>query len=37
MTYTIETEHLRKEYSRKVAVADLNLQVGQGEVFAPRP
>ncbi len=33
MTYTIETEHLRKEYSRKVAVADLNLQVGQGEVF----
>ena len=33
MTYTIETEHLRKEYNRKVAVADLNLQVGQGEVF----
>ncbi len=32
-TYTIETEHLRKEYNRKVAVADLNLQVGQGEVF----
>ena len=32
-TYTIETSHLRKEYSRKVAVADLNLQVGQGEVF----
>ncbi len=31
--YTIETEHLRKEYNRKVAVADLNLQVGQGEVF----
>jgi ABC-2 type transport system ATP-binding protein len=32
-TYTIETAHLRKEYSRKVAVADLELQVGQGEVF----
>ena len=32
-TYTIETAHLRKEYSRKVAVADLDLQVGQGEVF----
>jgi ABC-2 type transport system ATP-binding protein len=32
-TYTIETSHLRKEYSRKVAVADLDLQVGQGEVF----
>lgn len=32
-TYTIETNHLRKEYSRKVAVADLDLQVGQGEVF----
>jgi ABC-2 type transport system ATP-binding protein len=32
-TYTIETTHLRKEYSRKVAVADLDLQVGQGEVF----
>ena len=32
-TYTIETAHLRKEYSRKVAVADLNLQVGAGEVF----
>jgi ABC-2 type transport system ATP-binding protein len=32
-TYTIETAHLRKEYNRKVAVADLNLQVGQGEVF----
>ncbi len=31
--YTIETAHLRKEYSRKVAVADLDLQVGQGEVF----
>jgi ABC-2 type transport system ATP-binding protein len=31
--YTIETSHLRKEYSRKVAVADLDLQVGQGEVF----
>jgi ABC-2 type transport system ATP-binding protein len=33
ITYTIETSHLRKEYSRKVAVADLDLQVGQGEVF----
>jgi ABC-2 type transport system ATP-binding protein len=32
-TYTIETAHLRKEYNRKVAVADLNLQVGPGEVF----
>ncbi len=32
-SYTIETSHLRKEYSRKVAVADLDLQVGQGEVF----
>jgi ABC-2 type transport system ATP-binding protein len=32
-TFTIETSHLRKEYSRKVAVADLDLQVGQGEVF----
>jgi ABC-2 type transport system ATP-binding protein len=32
-TYTIEKSHLRKEYSRKVAVADLDLQVGQGEVF----
>ncbi len=33
MTYTIETTHLRKEYNHKVAVADLNLQVEQGEVF----
>ena len=32
-TYTIETTHLRKMYGRKVAVADLDLQVGQGEVF----
>ncbi|HSD83912.1 MAG TPA: ABC transporter ATP-binding protein [Anaerolineae bacterium] len=32
-TYTIETTNLRKEYNRKVAVADLDLQVGQGEVF----
>jgi ABC-2 type transport system ATP-binding protein len=32
-TFTIETAHLRKEYNRKVAVADLDLQVGQGEVF----
>ena len=31
--YTIETAHLRKEYNRKVAVADLDLQVGRGEVF----
>ncbi len=31
--YTIETLHLRKEYGHKIAVADLNLQVGQGEVF----
>jgi ABC-2 type transport system ATP-binding protein len=33
MSYTIETSHLRKEYNRKVAVADLDLQVEQGEVF----
>ncbi len=32
-TYAVETSHLRKEYSRKVAVADLDLQIGQGEVF----
>jgi ABC-2 type transport system ATP-binding protein len=32
-SYTIETSHLRKMYSRKVAVADLDLQVEQGEVF----
>jgi len=32
-TYTIETSHLRKEYNRKVAVADLDLQVEPGEVF----
>ena len=32
-TYTIETSQLRKEYNRKVAVAALDLQVGQGEVF----
>jgi ABC-2 type transport system ATP-binding protein len=32
-TYTIETRQLRKEYNRKVAVAALDLQVGQGEVF----
>ena len=31
--YTIETSHLRKEYNRKVAVADLDLQVEPGEVF----
>ena len=32
-TYTIEAAHLRKEYNRKVAVADLDLQVEPGEVF----
>ena len=32
-TYTIETAQLRKEYNHKVAVAALDLQVGQGEVF----
>jgi ABC-2 type transport system ATP-binding protein len=32
-SYTIETSHLRKTYNRKVAVADLDLQVEQGEVF----
>ena len=29
----IETRHLRKAYGRKVAVADLTLAVGEGEVF----
>jgi ABC-2 type transport system ATP-binding protein len=29
----IETAHLRKEYNRKVAVADLSLSVARGEVF----
>ena len=29
----IETRSLRKEFGQKVAVADLTLQVGQGEVF----
>jgi ABC-2 type transport system ATP-binding protein len=29
----IETCHLRKEFGRKVAVADLTLSVGEGEVF----
>lgn len=29
----IETRHLRKEFGRKVAVADLSLQVERGEVF----
>jgi ABC-2 type transport system ATP-binding protein len=29
----IETSHLRKEFDRKVAVADLSLQVERGEVF----
>ncbi len=32
-SYAIETSHLRKEYGGKVAVADLSLSVGQGEVF----
>jgi ABC-2 type transport system ATP-binding protein len=32
-TYAIETTHLRKEYQRKIAVTDLNLQVKPGEVF----
>ena len=32
-TYAIETHQLRKEYGRKVAVADLTLQVPRGEVF----
>ena len=32
-SYVIETIHLRKEYNRKVAVADLDLQVPAGEVF----
>ncbi len=31
--YAIETTHLRKEYNRKIAVTDLNLQVKPGEVF----
>ncbi|MCO5199123.1 MAG: ABC transporter ATP-binding protein [Anaerolineae bacterium] len=31
--YAIETTHLRKEFGRKVAVADLTLQVKRGEVF----
>ncbi len=33
MTASIETRGLRKEYGAKVAVADLTLTVGQGEVF----
>ncbi len=32
-TLAIETTHLRKEYGSKIAVADLTLQVPQGEVF----
>jgi ABC-2 type transport system ATP-binding protein len=32
-TYAIETSHLRKEYNKKIAVADLDLQVPPGEVF----
>ncbi|MGH2538740.1 MAG: ABC transporter ATP-binding protein [Candidatus Promineifilaceae bacterium] len=31
--YLIETRRLRKEFGPKVAVADLSLQVGRGEVF----
>ena len=31
--FAIETNHLRKEYGAKVAVADLTLQVRRGEVF----
>jgi ABC-2 type transport system ATP-binding protein len=32
-TFAVETNHLRKQYGRKVAVEDLNLQVKPGEVF----
>ena len=35
--YAIETTHLRKEFGRKVAVADLTLQIKRGEVFGFRP
>lgn len=31
--FAIETTHLRKEFGRKTAVADLTLQVKRGEVF----
>jgi ABC-2 type transport system ATP-binding protein len=31
--FAIETNHLRKQYGRKIAVEDLNLQVKPGEVF----
>jgi ABC-2 type transport system ATP-binding protein len=30
---TIETRHLRKQFGEKIAVEDLSLTVGQGEVF----
>ena len=33
MTYAIDTQGLRKEFGKKVAVADLTLQVQRGEVF----
>lgn len=33
MTNVVETNHLRKTYGAKVAVADLTLSVGEGEVF----
>ena len=32
-TFAIEAQQLRKEFGKKVAVADLTLQVEQGEVF----
>ncbi|MBS1245778.1 MAG: uncharacterized protein H6R36_433, partial [Chloroflexi bacterium] len=32
-TLTLETRHLRKAFGDKVAVADLTLDVAQGEVF----
>lgn len=31
--YAIETDHLRKEFNHKVAVADLSITVERGEVF----
>lgn len=33
MTVAIETHNLRKAYGRTIAVADLSLKVGRGEVF----
>ena len=33
MTFAIDTQGLRKEFGKKVAVADLTLQVKRGEVF----